>query len=46
MERERVLGDRYQLSKDPRIAAEQLVQALQGKTFAARWARALLEALS
>jgi hypothetical protein len=44
--RERILGDRLSLSRRPEEAARELVELLGGRTFAHRWAMALLEAAS
>jgi hypothetical protein len=44
--RERVLGQHYRLHRDPEIAAVQLAEQMGGRTFAHRWAKALLEAAS
>lgn len=42
--RERILGQHLTLHRNPEIAATQLAEALGGRTFAHRWAKALLEA--
>jgi hypothetical protein len=44
-DRERVLGHRFMLSRDPDIAAEQLAANLGGRVRARRWAADLLHAL-